>query len=330
MRDVAIVSSVLCIVVSGSLIHAQQNPQPADLDRGQVSRRAALDDLQHRGVRFNQQTFLESIDREDAALVRLFLSAGIDPNFNENGGVAALMIASGLHRPETSICIGSIIYYCNTVAKRNSPASLDIVVLLLKYGAQVGAKDKGEATALHKAAFAGNFEIAKALIEAGADTNASDHNGTTPLMDAALGMDDVRMAELLVKNGADVNAREVQSLSALFYAAAAGHDQILQYLISEGADVKHRGRFGTTALMKAASNGHPANLELLLNFGLDVNAQDKSGWTALMDAAFNGHEDAVALLLRWGADKTVRNRDGETASTMAAKRNFPAIVKLLR
>ena len=75
------------------------------------------------------------------------------------------MIASGLHRPESiGNCIGGVIYSCYTVAKKHSPAALEIVASLLTHGAEVQAKDKEGATALHKAAYAGNVEIVKMLI----------------------------------------------------------------------------------------------------------------------------------------------------------------------
>lgn len=66
----------------------------------------------------------------------------------------------------------------------------------------------------------GNFEIAKLLVEAGANVSATNNNGTTPLMyakTAAVGSGDLQILELLLTAGADINARDSKSKTAFIY-----------------------------------------------------------------------------------------------------------------
>jgi hypothetical protein len=59
--------------------------------------------------------------------------------------------------------------------------SAEIVKLLLKRKANVNARDKEGATALHKAAYVGEASLVAVLVKHGADVNAKDNEGATPL-----------------------------------------------------------------------------------------------------------------------------------------------------
>lgn len=86
-------------------------------------------------------------------------------------------------------------------------ATTDTVKMLIRAGANVNAKDMYGRTPLHKAAADIHTTwMAKLLVEAGPDVNAKDGNGYTPLHVAAY-FGNWSAAKVLIKAGADVNAK---------------------------------------------------------------------------------------------------------------------------
>ncbi len=83
--------------------------------------------------------------------------------------------------------------------------------------------------ALRNAAKFGQPEVAMSLIEAGADVNAADRHGTTPLYLAAR-YGHAGVASLLIERGADVNARTNEGSSAVVIASVYGHDDVVRVL----------------------------------------------------------------------------------------------------
>ena len=111
---------------------------------------------------------------------------------------------------------------------------------LLKAGANVSLANNYGATPMGLAAEVGNAEIIKLLLEAGADADSPNPEGQTALL-AVARTGNVEAAELLVKHGAKVDARERWGgQTALMWASARRHPQMMQFLISKGADVNAR------------------------------------------------------------------------------------------
>ena len=78
---------------------------------------------------------------------------------------------------------------------------------------------------------AGRLDIARQLIESGADVNWTNENGSTCLLYAA-SRDRIPLADLLLSSGADVNRRDKQGATALHRAASRGHVEMVQLLLS--------------------------------------------------------------------------------------------------
>nr|PNR52933.1 hypothetical protein PHYPA_009308 [Physcomitrium patens] len=86
--------------------------------------------------------------------------------------------------------------------------------MLIRFGAKVNKKDSVGCTPLHRAASAGHVEMCEALLEAGADIEATDRMLQTPLMHSVI-CDNRRVAFLLIRNEADVDAEDKEGYTVL-------------------------------------------------------------------------------------------------------------------
>lgn len=118
------------------------------------------------------------------------------------------------------------------------------VKVLLRCGANVNAKCKFNWSALMWAIYLKHKEIAKILLDAGADSNFANTDGQTALMLTC----DKYLIELLLEKGANINAQDKDGDTALMIAVRVGKKNIVELLISKGADVNIRNHFGQTAL----------------------------------------------------------------------------------
>jgi ankyrin repeat protein len=164
-------------------------------------------------------------------------------------------------------------------------------------------------TRLTEALRAGDHKAIQALLKQGADVNAADPDGTTPLQ-WAVRSDDADTVEMLLRAGANPRAANRYGVTPLSLAAAYGNAEILEILMNDGADPAAPAPAGETVLMVAARTGNPQAVKLLLGRGLDVNAREATyGETALMWAAAGNHAQAVQLLIAHGADVNARSAE---------------------
>jgi ankyrin repeat protein len=167
-----------------------------------------------------------------------------------------------------------------------------------------------------------------ASVSSGADINARNNLGDTPLLDAAKeGEKDT--AELLLAKGAAVDAKDNSGCTPLTWAAIQGHRDVAELLLAHGANVNARSSSGQTALQSAAMNGHKDVAELLLTHGAEINAPDNCGITPLHWAAGNGHKDLVELLLAHGAEVNAKTKNGYTPLQSAELYHHDDVAELL-
>jgi len=161
------------------------------------------------------------------------------------------------------------------------------------------------ATPLHYAAIYGSQESIEFLLKAGANPNARDQSGATPLVYAAWSYERTR---LLVEHNADVNAATKHGITPVLVAAGVhGNVRTVRYLLDKGADVNARTEDNEDPLLRAASFGDPDTLQLLLERGADVKRADKAGFTALLGAPAFPDAVRIRMLLKAGADPNALN-----------------------
>jgi uncharacterized protein len=128
-------------------------------------------------------------------------------------------------------------------------------------------------TALHWAAFQDDLEMTRMLLAAGAGVKAATRDGAiTPLLLACTG-GNAAIIQAILDAGADVNSANANGTTALMSASSAGNPDAVKLLLDRGADIKAKEHaHGQTALMFAAALNRSAVVKLLLQRGAEANA----------------------------------------------------------
>src|SRR5207244_6504791 len=131
-----------------------------------------------------------------------------------------------------------------------STNELHRVTVLLDYGANLDDRGRYGLTALHYAVRGGKLPLIQLLLERGADVNALDLEGLTPLLHLAKTRskaDPIPVMELLAASGANVDARDEAQGTLLMYFARQGTTEPVRCLLAHGADRDARNKSGKTA-----------------------------------------------------------------------------------
>jgi hemoglobin len=154
-------------------------------------------------------------------------------------------------------------------------------------------------TLLHEVAGHGSVEIVELLLRLGADPNARDVFGHTPLYSVGNASGDanggaVAVVRALVQGGADVNARDdVKRCTALHMAARRGNVRVAEALLDCGADIEARDIAGDTPLRRAVNCAKVELVALLLSRGADVQSRGNKGLTPREAARSNAMKDLL-------------------------------------
>ena len=166
--------------------------------------------------------------------------------------------------------------------------------------ADAQSKDAPDPYALHQVAKTDDYKKATALLNTGADPNAKDKSGRTPLHYAAE-QDAHQTVKVLLDNRrtsrARVNSKDEDGFTPLHYAAEQDAHQTVKVLLAKGAFPNAKDKSGATPLSSAVWEDAHQAAQVLLDAGADPNAKDKGGYTPL-DYAVKNKTHKTARLLR--------------------------------
>ncbi|KIW00088.1 uncharacterized protein PV09_08274 [Verruconis gallopava] len=163
--------------------------------------------------------------------------------------------------------------------------------------------DISDPNLLIRACLNGDEEIVRVLLLFGADTNAADGNGYTPLY-AAVKASLVEAVEMLMKYGANPNlSAGPEEVTPLVVASNERNFEIVHLLLMYGADPAMIMGCGNTPLIASINKTVPPRIiELMLDYETDPNAKNREGTTPLFVAIQTVRLDLMALLLDHGAN----------------------------
>jgi len=194
----------------------------------------------------------------------------------------------------------------------------------------IDQQDKSGMSLVGMAAKEGDDTMIVALIEAGADYDASDNVGRTPLMHAGTSKKP-KATRALIDAGADVNKQDTFIGGPLAWTSGFGQAESVQDLVDAGAQVETVGAAtGYTPLIWASGFGDPESVPILIEAGANIEAKDTiDGGTPLIHASRTGSAVGLKSLLDSGASIEAKDRNGKTALLAAAGHSGGTTEKLI-
>ncbi len=203
----------------------------------------------------------------------------------------------------------------------------DLAKYMLEKGADSNYK-QGSYSVLNFAVSTGREDLVRLLFEYKADPNVTGVDNTNELM-TTISLGHIHLLEVLLDNGIYIDAQNSIGLTALMRAIVENNTEAAELLIARGANLELADNFNNTALMLAAGEGNSKAIKLLINKGVNIDAKNSLQYTALITAAGNGYIEVVEILLRNGAKVDIQNSEGSTALFLACLNGHHRIVKLL-
>ena len=197
--------------------------------------------------------------------------------------------------------------------------SKEVIQAIVDHGADVNATNNSNRTALMMACLKHNVTI-DVLLNAGANPNIVDFDGNTCLHDAVVGNCGKDVLQAIMDHEADVNATNQKDQTALILAYAVGNISAMAVLLDAGTDFVLKAGNPNVSARNGSSWLHCAIygkcrktvLQAIIDQGADVNETNMDNVTPLMIACENNDIDAIHVLLNAGADLNIVDSMGDT------------------
>ena len=246
--------------------------------------------------KYNVTSLMIACEKGNKDAMNVLFHAGADPNIVDANGNTCLHYAARNH-----LCT-------------------EVLQAIISHGVDVDATNKGNVAPLMIASENWNKDAIDVLLNAGADPNISDANGSSCLHYAAYGDCSIETMQAIISNDVDVNATNKNNVTALMLACEKKNKDATNVLLHAGADPNIADANGSTCLHYAARNYYCTEvLQAVISHGVDVNAINKNNITALRLACEKKNKDAVNGLLNAGADPNIADANGNTCLHFAAR-----------
>uniref|UniRef100_A0A3Q3J6Y3 Death domain-containing protein n=1 Tax=Monopterus albus TaxID=43700 RepID=A0A3Q3J6Y3_MONAL len=198
-------------------------------------------------------------------------------------------------------------------------------------GLNANAKNVHDRTALHYAVAGKNSGAVQFLLQRRVKVDQKDKYGVAPVHLAAW-FGNVEIMKLLVQAGAESKVENEEGLNIMHCAAINNHPEIIEHIINDlqMPELDKEDTSGNRPFALAAEHGHVEMLQMLMDpYQMATMVPNKVGDTPLHLAARKGHLGAVQLLLQSFDTRDEVNMDGETALYQAAENGQEACVLAL-
>lgn len=194
----------------------------------------------------------------------------------------------------------------------------ELAKFLIEHGADASKQDAAGRSPLVHCVIFGNLEIAALLLSNyNVGIDVTDHEGFTPLM-YAVSINARSMVDFLLDHGAHVDTTDKHSQTALHVALHAKSFELAVLLTSRGASVDHVNDRRRNALHIAAGGADAVTFDKLVRSSLDVSIKDIDLNTPLHEACSHGNLDTLRILLQSRASTDVKNGQHQRPIHLAA------------
>ncbi|KAL9601010.1 MAG: hypothetical protein Q9219_002832 [cf. Caloplaca sp. 3 TL-2023] len=273
----------------------------------------------------SRDALLTAARQGDSIAVELALAEGADVNAKGPEGTAAVHIAT--------------LHGCTDIVELLIACNADVNIQTTPQGDREQRKFQGRRTALHWAADKGFEDIARLLIDNGAEIDAKNYSGRTPLQEAVKTANiGFGVTRLLLERGASIAIYDDEGWTPLHQAAFGGNSTLIETLVEKGCDIEAQTSDSTfwnssrfcraTPLFLAAGSGREAAVRTLMAHGANIRCRNLAREMPIHVASWRGFATIVRIMLEAGVG--IEEKDFQVDETPLLKAACMGKVNVLR